>query len=129
LKIGVGKGNCGSVIIRSGALGAYVITPDIKGRWIDAFWSSAENVDKVVDVTGAGNTFLGGLAAGLFLANRNVYEATLYASVSASFTVEQLGLPHLTLGSSGEEWNHDTPRRRLEVLRQRHDKEIENKNH
>jgi hypothetical protein len=53
LKMGVGKDSSGSVIIRSGALGAYVITPDMKGRWIDAFWSSAENIDKVVDVTGA----------------------------------------------------------------------------
>ncbi|OAX40659.1 Ribokinase-like protein [Rhizopogon vinicolor AM-OR11-026] len=127
IKMGVGEG--GSVIIRSGALGAYIITSDRKGQWIDAFWSS-ENIDRVVDVTGAGNTFLGGLAAGLLLENGNVHKATLYASVSASFTVEQLGLPHLTLSSSGEEeWNYDSPRRRLEVLRQRHDKEIENKNH
>ncbi|KAG0705445.1 Ribokinase-like protein [Suillus ampliporus] len=120
LKMGVGKGNSGSIIIRSGALGAYVMTSDRQGRWIDAFWSSAENIDKVVDVTGAGNSFLGGLAAGLFLANGDVYEATLYASVSASFTVEQLGLPHLTLGSDGvEEWNQGSPHKRLEVLRQR----------
>ncbi|OJA15306.1 hypothetical protein AZE42_00950 [Rhizopogon vesiculosus] len=151
IKMGVGEG--GSVIIRSGALGAYIITSDRKGQWIDAFWSS-ENIDRVVDVTGAGNTFLGGLAAGLLLENGNVHKgltvsymieahkantwvlnhsrvlATLYASVSASFTVEQLGLPHLTLNSGREEeWNYDSPRRRLEVLRQRHDKEIENKNH
>lgn len=52
LKMGVGKESSGSVIIRSGALGAYVMTSDRKGRWIDAFWSSAENIDKVVDVTG-----------------------------------------------------------------------------
>lgn len=130
LKMGVGKENSGSVIIRSGALGAYVMTSDRKGRWIDAFWSSAENIDKVVDVTGAGNSFLGGLAAGLSITNGNVYEATLYASVSASFTVQQLGLPHLTVSSDGvEEWNQDSPHRRLEVLRQRQDREIENKNH
>lgn len=90
--MGVGKENFGSVIIRSGALGAYVITSDRKGQWIDAFWDSPENIDRVVDVTGAdysdslgacdytdrklgaGNTFLGGLAAGLFLANKDVYE-------------------------------------------------------
>ncbi|KAG2152948.1 Ribokinase-like protein [Suillus clintonianus] len=129
LKMGVGKANSGSVIIRSGALGAYVITSDREGQWVDAFWSSAENIDKVVDVTGAGNSFLGGLAAGLFKAKGDIYEATLYASVSASFTVEQLGLPHLTLSNGVEEWNQDSPHRRLEVLRQRQDREIENKNH
>lgn len=53
LKMGVGKENRGSVIIRSGALGAYVLTSDGKGRWVDAFWNSTENIDKVVDVTGA----------------------------------------------------------------------------
>ncbi|KAG2058895.1 Ribokinase-like protein [Suillus hirtellus] len=128
LKMGVGKENSGSVIIRSGALGAYVMTSDKKGRWIDAFWSSAENIDNlmVVDVTGAGNSFLGGLAAGLFITNGNIYEAALYASVSASFTVQQLGLPHLTVGSNGvEEWNQDSPHRRLEALRQRQDRNIE----
>ncbi|KAG1832922.1 Ribokinase-like protein [Suillus variegatus] len=128
LKMGVGKENSGSVIIRSGALGAYVMTSDKKGRWIDAFWSSAENIDSltVVDVTGAGNSFLGGLAAGLSITNGNVYEAALYASVSASFTVQQLGLPHLTVGSNGvEEWNQDSPHRRLEALRQRQDRNIE----
>ena len=59
LEMGVGKENSGSVIIRSGALGAYVMTPDRKGRWIDAFWSSAENTDRVIDVTGdsSGRTF------------------------------------------------------------------------
>ncbi|KAG1753821.1 Ribokinase-like protein [Suillus paluster] len=120
LKMGVGKENSGSIIIRSGTLGAYVMTADSNGRWIDAFWSSGENIDKVVDVTGAGNSFLGGLAAGLSITNGNVYEASLYASVSASFTIEQLGLPHLTLGSDGvEEWNQDSPHRRLEILRQR----------
>lgn len=129
LKMGVGKENSGSVIIRSGALGAYVMTSDRQGQWIHAFWNS-ENIDKVVDVTGAGNSFLGGLAAGLSIENGNVYEATLYASVSASFTVQQLGLPHLTVSSDGvEEWNQDSPHRRLEVLRQRQGREIENKNH
>lgn len=127
LKIGVGKENSGSVIIRSGALGAYVMTSDKKRGWIDAFWSSAEDIDNlmVVDVTGAGNSFLGGLAAGLSITNGNVYEAALYASVSASFTVQQLGLPHLTVGSNGvEEWNQDSPHRRLEALRQRQDRNI-----
>ncbi|KAG2118961.1 Ribokinase-like protein [Suillus discolor] len=127
LKMGVGKENSGSVIIRSGALGAYVMTSDKKGRWVDAFWSSAEDIDNlmVVDVTGAGNSFLGGFAAALSITNGNVYEAALYASVSASFTVQQLGLPHLTVGSNGvEEWNQDSPHRRLEALRQRQDRDI-----
>jgi len=77
-----------------------------------------------VDVTGAGNSFLGGLAAGLLLAKGNVYEATYYATVSAGFIIEQEGLPNLSLktmaGNSVEEWNGDSAQRRLEELRTRH---------
>jgi len=38
------------VIIRSGAMGAYVATRAKGGKWVDAFWT--DNKDKVVDVTG-----------------------------------------------------------------------------
>lgn len=43
--------------------------------------------------------------------------AVLYATVSASFIIEQLGLPTLALGEDGTEcWNGDSPQRRLEML-------------
>jgi len=44
--------------------------------------------------------------------------AALYATVSASFVVEQVGLPILTpaLQTSEERWNDDEPRRRLAEL-------------
>jgi len=112
------------VIIRSGAMGAYVATRAKGGKWVDAFWT--DNKDKVVDVTGAGNSFLGGLAAGLLLADGDIYEATLYATISAAFTVEQEGLPELSLTTAAsnlvEEWNGDSPQRRLERLRTRHER-------
>lgn len=49
--------------------------------------------------------------------------AMFYASVSASFIVEQLGLPRLTQAKAeGEEiWNGDLPRRRLSILLDRHE--------
>lgn len=113
LEYGVGKDGEGSVIIRSGALGAYVTNRQEGGQWIPAFWS--DNTEKVVDVTGAGNAFLGGLGAGLLLARENVYEAALYATVSASFIIEQEGLPRLSL----DRWNDDSPQRRLEHLQEK----------
>jgi len=110
------------VIIRSGAMGAYGLRKGAKeGKWIDAFWTK-EDVDKVVDVTGAGNSFLGGLAAGLAVTSGDIEEAMLYASVSASFTIEQPGLPTITRSLTAavpEEWNNDTPYRRLADLRER----------
>lgn len=48
------------------------------------------------------------------------YPATLYAAVSASFTIEQEGLPKLANPAEGaESWNDDSPKRRLEELRAR----------
>ena len=49
--------------------------------------------------------------------------ATLHATVSASFIIEQEGLPSLTGASSGVElWNEDEPINRLKILQQRHEK-------
>jgi len=46
--------------------------------------------------------------------------AAFYGSVSASFTVEQGGLPTITnADGSGESWNGDQPHRRLAELRSR----------
>ena len=54
LSFGIGKNGGGSVIIRCGALGAYVLTQQRGGQWFDAYWSNADATDhhQVVDVTG-----------------------------------------------------------------------------
>ncbi|EPQ59546.1 Ribokinase-like protein [Gloeophyllum trabeum ATCC 11539] len=118
LEYGVGGNGDGWVIIRSGSLGAYITTRRKGGQWIPAFWS--DNAEKVVDVTGAGNGFLGGLGAGLLLGLGDVYEAVFYATVSASFIIEQEGLPRLSAAEDASElWNDDSPQRRLEELRAR----------
>ncbi|KAI5120918.1 hypothetical protein M0805_002898 [Coniferiporia weirii] len=121
LELGVGPGGKGHVVIRSGSLGAYVASRDRPGKWIGAFWTEADG-GKIVDVTGAGNSFLGGLSAGLSLTQGDVFEAVFYASVSASFTIEQLGLPKMTKNPTdgAEEWNGDDPYRRLKELQARH---------
>jgi sugar/nucleoside kinase (ribokinase family) len=85
LDLGVGSAraapNTGCVLVRSAELGAYVVTrpPGEKqgyhGRWVDAYWTKDDEA-KVVDVTGAGNSFLGGVAAALSLAGGDVFEGT-----------------------------------------------------
>ncbi|KAJ4492943.1 Ribokinase-like protein [Lentinula edodes] len=109
-----------AVIIRSGELGAYVLRRKTGGKWVDAFWTKAD-ASKIVDVTGAGNSFLGGLSAGLQIAEGDLYEAVFYATVSASFVIEQSGLPAITSGGDRAltQWNNDSPRRRLEALKSR----------
>jgi sugar/nucleoside kinase (ribokinase family) len=91
----VGEFGKGYVIIRCGALGACIAAREKGYKWVDAFWTAQDN-GKIVDVTGlfiataqshwhlitewfhkgAGNSFLGGLAAGLLLAKNDVYEGS-----------------------------------------------------
>jgi sugar/nucleoside kinase (ribokinase family) len=87
LELGVGTALHGSqrgaVIIRSAELGAYVaVQPSERdnpsGRWVDAYWT-AEHAEHVVDVTGAGNSFLGGVTAGLDLADEDVYQGMWFS--------------------------------------------------
>ncbi|KAF9646979.1 Ribokinase-like protein [Thelephora ganbajun] len=117
LDYGIGGSGKGSVVIRSGALGAYVASRAAKGRWVEAFWGP-DDLHRVIDVTGAGNAFLGGLGAGLKF-TQDVYEAALYASVSASFIIEQEGLPLMELDGGSRKWNGDSPQCRLSDLRNR----------
>ena len=51
LDMGVGLAGGGSVVIRSGAMGACVATRGSPCTWVDAFWTEKDS-DKVVDVTG-----------------------------------------------------------------------------
>ncbi|KAI1130542.1 Ribokinase-like protein [Nemania abortiva] len=60
---------------------------------------------KVVDPTGGGNTFLGGLAVAL-ARGRGIEEAAAWGSVAASFAIEQIGMPTLGHDDEGHEtWN------------------------
>jgi sugar/nucleoside kinase (ribokinase family) len=55
-----------AVVIRAGVMGAcFALSSSPQTvHWFPAYWS-ADHIDQVVDVTGAGNGFLGGLCAGL----------------------------------------------------------------
>lgn len=103
-----------ALVLRAGALGSYTIATGWKG-WVPAYWRRTEQ-DRVVDVTGGGNAFLGGLCAGLLASDGNyrtgwcgcrisLIAANIYASAAASFAIEQRGLPRLESTSNGETWN------------------------
>ena len=55
-------------------------------------WHVPAVAEKIVDVTGAGNAYCGGLLWGVAEA-LDVRDAALRAAVSASFTLEQFGVP------------------------------------
>jgi len=99
-----------AVVVRCGREGCYVA----RGggfRWVPACHRSAE---EVVDPTGAGNAFLGGLGVAL-ARGRDLVEAAAWGSVAASFAVEQVGLPVRRDGAEGAEtWNGVSVGERLE---------------
>ena len=74
---------------------------------------------KVVDPTGGGNTFLGGLAVAL-ARGRPIEEACAWGHVAASFAIEQVGFPVLSVDGEGRErWNGVCVEERLGELRGR----------
>jgi 2-dehydro-3-deoxygluconokinase len=78
------------VAIRHGYHGSY--TWDIEH---DQFWHIPPVPVEVVDVTGAGNCYGGGLIVG-WDNSKDAKISGCYASVSASFLVRQFGLPKMT---------------------------------
>ncbi|KAK3902761.1 hypothetical protein C8A05DRAFT_15210 [Staphylotrichum tortipilum] len=97
-------------------------------KWVPAYYttngdSSAGGApgdsSKVVDPTGGGNTFLGGLAVAL-ARGRPIEEACAWGHVAASFAIEQVGFPVLSVDAEGgERWNGWRVEERLGEMRGR----------
>ncbi|KAL2206656.1 putative MAK32 protein [Sarocladium strictum] len=91
------------------------VDPGIE-RWIPAYHQDSS---KVVDPTGGGNTFLGGLGVALGR-GESLEEAVAWGAVAASFAIEQVGVPEMTVNDKDEElWNGQKVLDRLEELKGR----------
>ncbi|CAI6095469.1 unnamed protein product [Clonostachys chloroleuca] len=92
------------------------VDPGIE-RWLPAYHQDAS---KVVDPTGGGNTFLGGLAVAL-ARGHGVEEAAAWGTVAASFAIEQIGVPILEAGDENneEKWNGESIWERLKGFQSR----------
>ncbi|KAI0890203.1 Ribokinase-like protein [Annulohypoxylon maeteangense] len=85
-------------------------------RWIPAYHTDAS---KVVDPTGGGNTFLGGLAVAL-ARGKSLEEAAAWGSIAASLAIEQVGTPVLGKDDEGNEtWNGVNVQERFEEFKTR----------
>lgn len=85
-------------------------------KWIPAYHQDAA---KVVDPTGGGNTFLGGMAVAL-ARDEDIETAAVWGTVAASFAIEQVGPPTLGKNDNGEEtWNGVSPLSRLQEFQER----------
>lgn len=120
LEHGVGRDGNGGVVVRCGKDGCLVMRKGER-KWMPAYHQSAQ---KVVDPTGGGNSFLGGLAVGLLRGGSssvmdNLEEAAMWGSVSASFAIEQVGMPVLSRTADRETWNGVCVENRLSDFKQR----------
>lgn len=86
-----------TLILRAGALGALAFQPNSPEPPIHVPAFHPPGSGKVVDVTGAGNAFLGGYVAG-WLLEGEVRGALEAGSVAAGVAVEQIGIPRLSEG-------------------------------
>jgi sugar/nucleoside kinase (ribokinase family) len=77
------------VSVRQGAAGSLVHERDT-----DCFWRVPAAPARVVDVTGAGNAYCGGLLSG-WHETGNARRAAAYATVSAAIAIEQVGPPRI----------------------------------
>lgn len=148
LQSGIGPENDGAIVIRAGKNGSYTYSKGRKGLWLPAYHQSASDQEtKVVDPTGAGNSFLGALAQGMVSQNREpgrimndmlarsdpwtkisinwgndgrLPQALICATVAASFVVEQVGVPTISKTYNGsEKWNGTEFSERLRIYTQR----------
>lgn len=91
------------------------VDPGIE-KWIPAYHTDSA---KVVDPTGGGNTFLGGLAIAL-ARHEDLETAAAWGSIAASFAIEQVGVPSLSQDEDGKEfWNGQNPHDRLDDYKKR----------
>jgi len=90
------------------------IDPGIE-LWLPAYFGKGDE-GRVVDPTGGGNGFLGGLAIAL-ARGKGVEEAAAWGSVAASFMIEQAGVPILGVDEDGNETcNRESVQKRLEAF-------------
>lgn len=77
------------VALRLGADGSVLYD-----RIAEQFWRVPAAQAKVIDVTGAGNAYCGGLLTG-WIENEDIQRAAAQAAVSAAITIEQIGPPYI----------------------------------
>ena len=139
LKKGFGE-KPSAVVVRLGDQGCYVASHSRHVRFPAYFepkttlGGNLRTNRNIVDPTGAGNAFLGGLCIGLLphadaptISHLNHFErGAVYGTIAASFAVQQIGMPTLGRGKEGgedghmaEQWNGESLNSRLTKYRER----------
>lgn len=116
-----GLSTCKTLVVRASKYGAMVISSNDPStvHWIPAYWDWKTDGEHVIDVTGAGNAFCGGFLVGWVQTHGDPVESALFGAVSASYAVEQMGVPVFSLRNDGkEQWNlGPSPKERMDILK------------
>lgn len=88
------------ILIRCGANGCYIHTIDGYTLAVPAYHT---HQNKVVDVTGGGNSFCGGFVTGFLLAKGDWKVGAIMGSLASGCIIERLGMPLKETGR--EKWN------------------------
>ena len=117
----------GALVVRAGDQGCFVKSQS-EQKWLPAYYAPHDNVaaitcgSKVIDTTGGGNAFLGAFTIGLLMSSHDLIFAACAGNVAASFVVEQVGVPALSLSEDGTElWNNEDVFTRFQGYRARLD--------
>ncbi|KAF2401985.1 MAK32-like protein [Trichodelitschia bisporula] len=113
IKAGIGPDGSGAIVVRAGKEGCYVATAK-QQEWLPAVHQHGNG--KVVDPTGGGNAFLGGLGVAL-ARGHDIEEAAVWGSIAASFAIENVGMPVLTEHKDEERWNGERVQDRIESFK------------
>lgn len=127
-----------AVVVRMGEDGCFVAS-HTRNVALPAYHTPLKHVkqedratwkNRVTDPTGGGNAFLGGYCIGLLMdewrdlgPGLTAFEGSaLVGSISASFAIEQSGMPTLSYHEGKELWNGERSLDRLDVMRERVEK-------
>jgi sugar/nucleoside kinase (ribokinase family) len=110
---GIGPDGNGTIVVRCGKVGCFAAGRE-NIQWFPAYHT--KETGKVVDPTGGGNTFLGGLTVAL-ARGKSIEEACIWGSIAASFAIEQIGMPKLTESDECERWNEASVWDRVDEFR------------
>ena len=123
LTSGIGPSRCGAIVIRAAEYGCLITSTHQLPTWLPPYYANPLQAEadksKVVDPTGAGNTFLGAFTLS-YLKTHNLIEAAIYGTVGASFALEQIGIPVFEVDERGwETWNGEKVKGRVGGYRER----------
>ena len=149
---GIGPEGNGVLVVRAGRKGCVAFADGAKIQLPPYYLPTPEHASngKVVDPTGGGNTFLGGLCKALtgktepsiesimelingkettegtsYKTKERVAASLIFANVAASFAIEQAGVPSLSEKDGKELWNQETFKGRVETYVDRERRYIE----